>query len=153
VGVGAQDGIIAIDDFRHLLPTGADLDGDGGSEGCGRQACWGRGCLDRPGRRVIHAELLAARALIRQLDPQTTRVGILTFAEEIKVLAPLGSPDAALAWLDQYEIHGVPARRVSRPRWKVRSARSSLSRGRGAPAADSAAVLRRAADCPIGDTG
>jgi hypothetical protein len=63
-----------------------------------------------PDDAVIHAELLAARALIRQLDPTTTRVGILMFAEDANVLAPLGTPDAALAWLDEYKVHPFPSR-------------------------------------------
>jgi hypothetical protein len=60
-----------------------------------------------PDDAVLRAELLAARALIRQLDPLTTRVGILTFAEDSSLLAPLGHPAAALAWLDEYEMRST----------------------------------------------
>jgi Flp pilus assembly protein TadD len=111
-----QDVIIAIDESPStFLPTGSDLDGDGE---IGQERTMN--LLDRrqassdPDDAVIHAELLAARALIRQLDPLTTRVGILTFSDESHVLAPLGTPDAALAWLDEYEI-------------RVTSTRTSLS--------------------------
>ena len=105
-----QDVIIAIDESPStFLPTGADLDGDGE---VGRPPAVNllgpRYASTDPDDAVIRAELLAARALIRQLDPQTTRVGILTFADDATVVAPLGSPDAALAWLDEhdkYEIH------------------------------------------------
>jgi von Willebrand factor type A domain/Glucodextranase, domain B len=101
-----QDVIIAIDESPStFLPTGADLDGDGvvGQERPVTLLGPGTASTD-PDDAVIHAELLAARALIRQLDPLTTRVGIVTFSDETTVLAPLGTPDAALAWLDEYKI-------------------------------------------------
>jgi len=107
-----QDVIIAIDESPSaFVPTGTDLDGDG-EIGMPRKLDL-LGVLHAstdPDDAVICAELLAARALIRQLDPKTTRVGILTFADKTKVLAPLGSPDAALGWLDDYEIQAYPSR-------------------------------------------
>ncbi len=107
-----QDVIIAIDESPStFLPTGSDLDGDG-EVGRPRSVnlLGPRNASTDPDDAVIHAELLAARALIRQLDPLTTRVGILTFADESAVLAPLGTPDAALAWLDEYEVRSSPGR-------------------------------------------
>jgi hypothetical protein len=107
-----QDVIIAIDESPStFVPSGGDLDGDG--EVGRRQTVNLLGqhhASTDPEDAVIRAELLAARALIRQLDPQTTRVGILTFSEESRVLAPLGSPDAALAWLDEYQVRSIPKR-------------------------------------------
>ena len=110
-----QDVIIAIDESSSTyLPTGTDLDGDGEIGTTPPVNLLGpRYASTDPDDAVIRAELLAARALVRQLDPKTTRVGILTFAEDTAVLAPLGSPDAALAWLDQhneYEIHPYPSK-------------------------------------------
>jgi hypothetical protein len=107
-----QDVIIAIDESPSThRPSGADLDGDGE---VGRLPAVNPLELIQvstdPDDAVIRAELMAARALIRQLDPQTTRVGILTFAEEVNVLAPLGTPDAALALLDEYPVRIHPSR-------------------------------------------
>ena len=107
-----QDVIIAIDESPSThRPTGSDLDGDGE---VGRlPAVVPLELLQvstDPDDAVIQAELLAARALIRQLDPQTTRVGILTFAEKATVLAPLGTPDAALATLEKYRVRTYPSK-------------------------------------------
>lgn len=38
---------------------------------------------------VLAAEVAAARRLLSQLDPQTTRVGVITFSEDAKLLQPL----------------------------------------------------------------
>jgi hypothetical protein len=57
---------------------------------------------------VIRAELEAARALIRQLDATTTRVGVITFAGGASVLAPLGTPESAASALERYETRVVP---------------------------------------------
>jgi hypothetical protein len=107
-----QDVIIAIDESPSThLPTGTDLDGDG--EIGRRSRMDPLGLLESstdPDDAVIRAELQAARALIHQLDPQTTRVGVLTFAEKANVLAPLGTPDAALAVLDEYRVRSYPSR-------------------------------------------
>lgn len=107
-----QDVIIAIDESPStFLPTGSDLDGDGvvGRERSVSVIGPYLASTD-PDDAVIHAELLAARALIRQLDPKTTRVGIIAFADEHTMIAPLGSPDAALAWLDEYQVRAYPAK-------------------------------------------
>lgn len=107
-----QDVIIAIDESPStFMPTGTDLDGDGEvGRPLGASLLLPIQASTDPEDAVIHAELLAARALIRQLDPQTTRVGILTFSDEAAVLAPLGTPDAALAWLDEYEVRALPGK-------------------------------------------
>jgi tetratricopeptide (TPR) repeat protein len=107
-----QDVIIAIDESPStFMPTGTDLDGDGEvGKPLGASLLLPIQASTDPEDAVIHAELLAARALIRQLDPLTTRVGILTFSDESAVLAPLGTPDEALAWLDEYEVRAQPGR-------------------------------------------
>ncbi|HEY8157028.1 MAG TPA: tetratricopeptide repeat protein [Myxococcota bacterium] len=107
-----QDVIIAIDvSPSAFLPTGSDLDGDGEIGVAPAVNLLGPGYASTdPDDAVIRAELLAARALIRQLDPVTTRVGILTFADDAKLLAPLGTPDAALAFLDDFEVRTRPSR-------------------------------------------
>jgi tetratricopeptide (TPR) repeat protein len=109
-----HDVIIAIDESPStFLPSGTDLDGDGevGVERISGRISRGRG-LNRsstdPEDTVLRAEVQAAWALIRQLDPKTTRVGIVTFASEANVLAPLGTPESALAWLAGYQIEAVP---------------------------------------------
>jgi Flp pilus assembly protein TadD len=107
-----QDVIIAIDESASAFrPTGSDLDGDGAVGELPAVRLLGNelavDASTDPDDAVIRAELLAARALIRQLDPLTTRVGILTFAEDSNVLAPLGPPAAALAWLDEYEMRSA----------------------------------------------
>jgi tetratricopeptide (TPR) repeat protein len=106
-----QDVIIAIDESPStFLPSGTDLDGDGKTGAQVGASLLPIQASTDPDDAVIHAELLAARALIRQLDPRTTRVGIVTFSDESAVLAPLGTPDAALAWLDEYEVRASPGR-------------------------------------------
>jgi hypothetical protein len=106
-----QDVIIAIDESPStFLPTGSDLDGDGEVGRPRTMSLLGpRHASTDADDSVIRAELLAARALIRQLDPLTTRVGIITFAEDATLLAPVGTPDAALAWLDEYEVRTYPS--------------------------------------------
>ena len=81
-----------------LLPAGIDVDGDGetGILGCFMH---GRNPLPGMARRrfpcpeardtIRAAELVAARSLIERLDPQRTRVGIVTFAGKARVAAPL----------------------------------------------------------------
>jgi hypothetical protein len=98
-----HDVVIAIDrSASTLLPTGIDLDGDGGvGETQRKGTLWN--ASDRssdPDDAVIRAEVEAARGLIRQLDSRTVRVAVVTFADEATVLAPLGTPEAALEALD-----------------------------------------------------
>ncbi len=58
---------------------------------------------------VLRAEVEAARALIRQLDPRTTRVAVLSFAGAARVLAALGPPDSALAALSARPLVADPS--------------------------------------------
>ncbi len=54
------------------------------------------------GDTIIQAQLLAARRLVERLDPGVTRMGLLTFAGDVEVRAPLGSSsEALLAALDE----------------------------------------------------
>ena len=102
-----HDVVVAIDDSAStLLPTGIDLDGDGevGKQRRPRGMDPDSASSD-PDDTVIRAELEAAKVLIRQLDGRTTRVAVVTFAAAGKVLAPLGTPEAALAALEAYEVH------------------------------------------------
>lgn len=55
-------------------PSGADIDGDGKSEADGIF-----GGAD-PGDSILAAELAACRALLDQLNPRSTRVGVVAFA-------------------------------------------------------------------------
>ncbi len=133
-GIGTvigQDVVIAIDESVSTFDaTGRDVDGDGkvgragafpkGHPSTPRVVSTGRVSL-RPVRRrdannvwrwssdfgdtVIEAELLAARRLLEQLDPDTTRVAVITFAGKTNVLSQLTTPDEALEALDRYEVH------------------------------------------------
>jgi hypothetical protein len=62
--------------------TGADIDGDGviGMEQRGRiSSFFGGGSTDE-GDSVLAAEVAAARQILRDFDPRTTRVAVITFA-------------------------------------------------------------------------
>ena len=101
-----HDVVIAIDQSTSTLQTtGADLDGDG-IVGQNRRrtrsrnpATWISDLEDS----VVFAELEAARSLIRQFDPGTTRVGVLAFAGGSELLASLGAPADAMWAVDFYE--------------------------------------------------
>jgi len=62
-------------------PTGADINGNGviGARQRGRIASLFGGSTD-DGDSVLAAEVLAARQILRDLDPRTTRVAVITFA-------------------------------------------------------------------------
>lgn len=99
-----HDVVIAIDESSStLLPTGIDLDGDG-EIGRTRVPRWLAHTNTDPEDAVMHAEFEAARALIRQLDPSNTRVAIVSFAGESNLVAPLGTPEAALERLEEHPI-------------------------------------------------
>jgi Mg-chelatase subunit ChlD len=49
----------------------------------------GKPPLRNPKNSILAAEIAAARRLLGQLNPQTTRVGVLTFAENAKLMQPL----------------------------------------------------------------
>jgi len=74
------DLVVLIDTSRSTAaPTGADIDGDGWV-GSGREGRWIEVKSDDWGDTVLAAQIYATRALLQQLDPTTTRVGIVTFA-------------------------------------------------------------------------
>ncbi len=105
-----HDLVIAIDVSESTLAdAGIDLDGDGP---LGRtdpaMLDWlsGQEAGERLVRRfttqdfedtVLAAELMAAGALVDRLDPDRFRVALVAFAEDARVLAPLGAPRAQLA--------------------------------------------------------
>jgi len=106
-----QDVMIAIDESSSVYQsTGTDLDGDGVvGEPSSMMLLGPRHQSTDPDDSVIAAELLAARALIRQLDPLSTRVGVILFGEDASLLSPLGSPKEAMMWLDSYEARLYPS--------------------------------------------
>jgi len=74
------DLVVVIDTSRSTAaPSGADVDGDGfiGASRKGRRL---DGTCDDWGDTVMAAQILATRTLLSQLDPGTTRVGIVTFS-------------------------------------------------------------------------
>ncbi|MBW2241320.1 MAG: VWA domain-containing protein [Deltaproteobacteria bacterium] len=106
-----HDVVIALDVSEStLLDSGLELDGDGPS-GTTDPAliAW---LIEQTGETplvlrlrdeqdfedtVLAAELEAARALASRLDPARFRVGVVTFAEEARVVAPLGATRNELA--------------------------------------------------------
>ena len=79
----AFDVVIVIDTSRSTIePARADIDGDG-SVGKATLGPVGSNyelrCTD-PGDTILAAELAAARALLRGLDPRDTRVALVSFA-------------------------------------------------------------------------
>jgi hypothetical protein len=74
------DLLVAIDISQSAgAPTGGDVDGDG-SVGTMRGGYRLFGGSDDAGDSVLAAQLLATRTLVSQLDPATTRVGLVAFA-------------------------------------------------------------------------
>ncbi len=106
-----HDVLIAIDESEStLVATGRDIDGNGR---VGRNRSWKRhvASFERPvefqasgdpGDTVVSAEVAAARRLIAQLDPETMRVGLVSFAGTAWVDAPLGPPAATMRQLAVY---------------------------------------------------
>lgn len=105
-----NDVVLALDFSSSAFePTGRDVDGDGvigvrrpwepavGTDGLERSPLrW----TSDPDDSVAGAELAATRTLLPRLDPATTRVALLSFGSGVTRLAPLTSPEAALAALD-----------------------------------------------------
>lgn len=98
-----HDVVIAIDVSESTLEdSGMELDGDGPRGGTDPELLeW---LASRGGERiarklssqdfddtVLAAELAAAGALVARLDPTRFRVALVSFAEDARVLAPLGS--------------------------------------------------------------
>jgi hypothetical protein len=106
-----HDVLIALDESEStLVATGRDIDGNGR---IGRNRTWRRhvpsieGMVPfqasaDPGDAVVSAEVAAARRLIAQLDPETMRVGLVSFAGTAWVDAPLGEPERVMRQLDVY---------------------------------------------------
>ncbi len=96
---GKHDVVIVLDRSGSTFrASGVDVDGDGV---VGRQypgeppeeiMLW----TSDFGDTIVSAETLAARRLVERLDPETTRMAILTFGGNTKVEAPLGSSRAQL---------------------------------------------------------
>jgi hypothetical protein len=70
-------------------PSGADVDGDGVVGENPQEGLYAEGefppdvlCTD-PEDTILHAEIAAARALVRSLDPRRTRVGLVTFSGDV----------------------------------------------------------------------
>lgn len=115
VGVGPhgpQDVVLAIDTSGSVFtPSGADLDDDGTT---GAFACdyfgqgVGRRCLAY--RRwttdfddiVLKVEISAALQLVRLLDPETTRMGMVKFGDTAWVEQPLGGLGGVSQSLEQF---------------------------------------------------
>ncbi len=92
---GQHEVLIMIDRSESSFePSGSDIDGDGR---VGRRRVsvdqvvhYDKLCTD-PGDTILQAEVEAARRLIRRLDPDTTRMGLLSFGGGATVHAPVGS--------------------------------------------------------------
>jgi hypothetical protein len=95
---GQHDVVIVVDRSASTFrSSGVDVDRDGVT---GRDLS-----QDEPhavtwttdfGDTIVSAELLAARRLIERLDPNTTRMGLVSFGMNAKLEAPLGSSRADL---------------------------------------------------------
>lgn len=106
------DVVLAIDlSNSAFLASGIDLDGDGtrgkthrfAEDGMHQDRPW-RSWTSDPDDAMVLVELEAARNLIRSLDAAETRIGALTYTNEARVRAPLGSPLNALAAVDEIRI-------------------------------------------------
>jgi hypothetical protein len=82
------DLVVVLDTSRSTAaPAGADIDGDGWL-GAGRGGRWIDATSDDWGDTVLAAQIYAVRTLLSQLDPQTTRMGIVTFSGDGKPETP-----------------------------------------------------------------
>ncbi len=101
------DVILAIDlSTSTLHPTGLDVDGDGvvGELTTMRpRADWSKVRLLTTDwdDTIVSAEIRAAETLLARLDPDTTRVGLVSFATRPRERAPVGAPEKARAKLDR----------------------------------------------------
>jgi hypothetical protein len=96
---GKHDVVIVIDRSGSTFrSSGVDVDGDGlvGHEYPGpppdELVLW----TSDFGDTIVSAETLAARRLVERLDPDTTRMAIISFGGNAKIEAPLGSTRAQL---------------------------------------------------------
>ena len=93
---GRHDVVIVLDRTASTFePSGADVDGDGK---IGRTVRIGLGggrsleVVSDPDDTIASAQLIAARRLIERLDPDSTRMGLITFDRTERVLARIGTP-------------------------------------------------------------
>jgi Mg-chelatase subunit ChlD len=102
-GLRGFDVVIVIDtSLSTIEPTGADVNGNGtiGSPYLGPISSLFDAAGDDPGDSILAAEVAAARRLLHELDPRSTRVALVTFAGELepvpaRFLLP-GSPPPAI---------------------------------------------------------
>jgi len=81
------DVAIVIDtSLSTIEPTGADVNGNGivGSPYLGPVSSLFDAAGDDPGDSILAAEVAAARRLLHELDPRSTRVALITFAGELE---------------------------------------------------------------------
>jgi hypothetical protein len=105
-----HDLVIVLDlSDSTVLSCGVDLDGDG--LGAVTDPGFLRWLTAQPNLRgalvgrlrqvdlddsILMAEIMAAEALIKRLDPLVFRIGIVTFSDSARIAAPLGSPRGQL---------------------------------------------------------
>src|SRR5262245_14729323 len=111
------DLLIALDVSESaFLPSGVDVDGDGvvgvlsrrgmlRADGTRRPT---RAWTTDPGDTVFELSRALARRVLESLSGEDTRVALMTFSEETRVRARLGSPDRALRALDALRIPTDP---------------------------------------------
>ncbi len=142
------DLVVLIDTSRSTAaPAGADVDGDGWV-GSGRGGRWIEGTSDDWGDTVLAAQIFATRALLRQLDPRTTRVGIVTFAgdddpntpDAIR-LAPLTSDFTHLYEVLDYLLVHRPAGHTHIAAALLAAAEEILGAGRSRPRPEATPVV------------
>jgi len=96
---GQHDVVIVIDRSTSTFrSSGVDVDRDGvlGQDLRGESSPYAVLWTTDYGDTIISAELLAARRLIERLDPETTRMALVSFGMNAKLEAPLGSTRAEL---------------------------------------------------------
>jgi hypothetical protein len=106
-----HDVVIALDESQStLIATGRDIDGDGrAARNRTRDRYVNQEVGSLPyvaageiGDSVVSAEVAAARRLMAQLDPDTMRVGLVSFAGFAWVDSALGHPRSVSRQLDVY---------------------------------------------------
>lgn len=135
----AYDVVLVLDvSSSTLRPSGGDVDGDGNvgrrlrsADDPLRNPNPRRLCSD-PGDTIRAAEIAAARRFVAAVDPERTRLGILTFDDSALVRAPLGASrdelEAALARLEREAPFGSGATDLSAA---LRRAREALGAAAG----------------------
>jgi hypothetical protein len=107
------DVVLALDTSASaFLPSERDVDGDGvvgalserGTRWAGGSPRAARAWTTDPGDTVFELSRALARRLMHSLPQQGVRVGLLTFSEQIRVRARLGSAENALRALDSLRV-------------------------------------------------